>query len=235
MKKKVLALSFVMALLAIAVVGGSLAWFTDTDSAVNTFTVGSVHIYQHEEFDSTKAGKLTPVNGTFDEANYENDNYIRKKVRVENTGKNDAYIQTFVAMPKDLVEKEALGFIYNTDAAAGEWTEMATVADIGDIDYVVYRYRYAEPVKPGDKTPYSLQYMYIASDVNANTYDTNNNGITDTIYLVKGTEEIDTVNINDGLHVYVFSQAVQKEGFSSAAEALDTAFPNEHPWVPVNP
>ena len=39
MKKKVTALCLCVALLAVAVVGASLAYFTDTKSATNTFTV----------------------------------------------------------------------------------------------------------------------------------------------------------------------------------------------------
>ena len=44
MKKKVTALCLCVALLAVAVVGASLAYFTDTKSATNTFTVGNVSI-----------------------------------------------------------------------------------------------------------------------------------------------------------------------------------------------
>lgn len=44
MKKKILALSMCIALAAIAIVGASLAYFTDTKSATNTFTVGNVKI-----------------------------------------------------------------------------------------------------------------------------------------------------------------------------------------------
>ena len=44
MKKKITALSICVALLAVAVVGASLAYFTDTKSATNTFTVGNVKI-----------------------------------------------------------------------------------------------------------------------------------------------------------------------------------------------
>ena len=41
MKKKLTAVALIVALLAVAVIGGSLAYFTDeTDTAVNTFTVG---------------------------------------------------------------------------------------------------------------------------------------------------------------------------------------------------
>ena len=44
MKKKILALSLCVVMLAIAIVGGTLAYFTDTKSAINTFTVGNVKI-----------------------------------------------------------------------------------------------------------------------------------------------------------------------------------------------
>lgn len=44
MKKKIAALVLVIALAATAVIGGTLAYFTDTDEATNTFTVGNVKI-----------------------------------------------------------------------------------------------------------------------------------------------------------------------------------------------
>ena len=44
MKKKLIAIFLCVALVAIAVVGASLAYFTDTDKATNTFTVGNVKI-----------------------------------------------------------------------------------------------------------------------------------------------------------------------------------------------
>ena len=44
MKKKILVLCLVVALAVTAVVGGTLAYFTDKDDATNTFTVGNVKI-----------------------------------------------------------------------------------------------------------------------------------------------------------------------------------------------
>ena len=44
MKKKIISLCLVICLLAIAIVGGTLAYFTDTEEATNTFTMGSVGI-----------------------------------------------------------------------------------------------------------------------------------------------------------------------------------------------
>ena len=44
MKKKITALFLCVALAAIAIVGASLAYFTDTKTAANTFTLGNVKI-----------------------------------------------------------------------------------------------------------------------------------------------------------------------------------------------
>ena len=44
MKKKLTAIALVICLVAVALVGGSLAYFTDNDDATNTFTVGNVSI-----------------------------------------------------------------------------------------------------------------------------------------------------------------------------------------------
>lgn len=48
MKKRILSIALAISLLAIAIVGGTLAYFQDTDSAVNTFTMGNVKIQQNE-------------------------------------------------------------------------------------------------------------------------------------------------------------------------------------------
>lgn len=49
MKKKITAIVLVIAMVAIAVAGGTLAYFTDTDAAQNVMTVGNVAIVQDEQ------------------------------------------------------------------------------------------------------------------------------------------------------------------------------------------
>ena len=44
MKKKLLAIGLAVAVLAVTIVGMSIAYFTDTDDATNTFTVGEVKV-----------------------------------------------------------------------------------------------------------------------------------------------------------------------------------------------
>ena len=58
MKKKILSLCLVLAMAAIAVVGGTMAYFTDKDTETNTFTVGNVEIDLIEsQYHRVNAGK----------------------------------------------------------------------------------------------------------------------------------------------------------------------------------
>ena len=65
MKKKLTAIFLCVALVAIAIVGASLAYFTDTDSAKNTFTVGNVEIQLLEsQYHRVNAGKGNAIGQT---------------------------------------------------------------------------------------------------------------------------------------------------------------------------
>ena len=115
MKKKITAIFLCVVLVAIAVVGASLAYFTDTDNETNTFTVGSVKIDLIEEErdgnggkqDFTQGKKLYPLVGS---AQGEKDelgmptakNYVDKMVTVKNTGSEKAYIRAYFAIPSAL-------------------------------------------------------------------------------------------------------------------------------------
>ena len=60
MKKKIFTLCLAVALTATAVVGGTLAYFTDTDEKTNTFTVGNVDIELTEPDWKEENAKLIP-------------------------------------------------------------------------------------------------------------------------------------------------------------------------------
>lgn len=105
MKKKILVLCLVVALAVTAVVGGTLAYFTDKDAETNTFTVGNVKIdlieqqkgaQGLEDFDNGKV--LVP--GTSDV------NAVSKIVTVKNTGANDAWVWVDLKIPAYLVSSE---------------------------------------------------------------------------------------------------------------------------------
>lgn len=83
MKKKLTAIFLCVALVAIAIVGASLAYFTDKDEATNTFTMGNVKIDLQEVFDQDTA-VLRPGSQTT--------NKIKKEVSIKNIGTENAYV-----------------------------------------------------------------------------------------------------------------------------------------------
>ncbi len=228
MKKKILALSLVIAVLAIAMVGGSLAWFMDTDEATNVFTVGSIDIIQNEDF--VQESQLLPVVG--EDPTVSTDNYIKKMVNVTNDGKNGAYVQTYIAVPAVLDDNGVLKLM-NSESADWEISKVATDVTVSGetIPYNVYRYRYTKELEPEATTPNSLEYVYIDKTIDLNVYDTDNDGVNDTAYFVlaDGTE-ITGFNAAGKLNVYAVTQGVQAKGFADYTAALDSAFAN-HPWA----
>ena len=85
MKKKITAIFLCVALVAIAVVGASLAYFTDTESAENTFTVGNVKIELTEP-------KWDEVGSKDAETVYAGEP-LAKDPTVENIGNNPCFVR----------------------------------------------------------------------------------------------------------------------------------------------
>ena len=109
MNKKIFALMLCIAMLAVAVVGGTLAYFTDEDDATNTFTVGNVDIDLTEpKWEET--GKNEAQDAYPGEA-------LAKDPTVTNIGKNPCFVRVSVT---NLDQFGAAGMItYRTDYAEG--------------------------------------------------------------------------------------------------------------------
>lgn len=116
MKKKLFTMAMAIALIAVSIVGMSLAYFTDKKEATNTFTAGGVKIdlieqqrnEDHSALEAFEQNKvLMPIVGS---AQGEKDdfgqpvaaNYIDKIVTIKNTGKSAAYIRAYFAIPSAL-------------------------------------------------------------------------------------------------------------------------------------
>lgn len=119
MKKKILAIVLCVAMLAIAIVGGTMAYFTDTDADVNVMALGNVRIVQNEtdrngnayvdgqkllpcvkgEGYLSKDGTMTDTDGKTTLAIWDKsiNNEIDKFVSVTNGGTEDAYVRTILA------------------------------------------------------------------------------------------------------------------------------------------
>ena len=92
MKKKITAIFLCVALVAIAVVGASLAYFTDTKSATNTFTMGDVKI----KLDETNVNDPEGDRVTSNAYDVYPGAVVAKDPIVHNVGKNAAYIRATV-------------------------------------------------------------------------------------------------------------------------------------------
>ncbi|MGN8678476.1 SipW-dependent-type signal peptide-containing protein [Oscillospiraceae bacterium HCP3S3_F4] len=148
MKKKLTAIFLCVALVAIAVVGASLAYFTDTKTATNTFTVGNVKIDLIEQQKGANGledfvPNKTLLPGTSDK------NAVSKIVTVKNTGENDAWVWVDLKIPAYLVSNEyptnesknALHWnsygCFNVEYNSGNYWGLATSDGIVDADHKV--------------------------------------------------------------------------------------------------
>ena len=115
MKKKITALCLCVALLAIAVVGVSLAYLTDTDKAVNTFTVGNIDVVLSETCKVTDSNNkeiegavTTDKNGVTSFTGLVPSYQITKTPVITNEkDSNEAYVRVAVVMNnKDIINQK---------------------------------------------------------------------------------------------------------------------------------
>jgi predicted ribosomally synthesized peptide with SipW-like signal peptide len=140
MKKKILIVSLVVAVLAVAVIGGTLAWFTDTEGATNTFTVGDVEIALREpawngidfgtEWDDLTWDEVTNQElGVVKAHNFVPSRVIPKDPTVKVEGTNPCYIRVKVTIPDvsydtaDLAKLDSMFTTVNTSWFDTDWAQ----------------------------------------------------------------------------------------------------------------
>ncbi len=247
MKKKITALCLCVALLAIAVVGASLAYFTDTEEATNTFTAGGVKIDLIEQqvnedgtaLEGFKQNQvLMPIVGS---AQGEKDdfgqpvaeNYIDKIVTIKNTGKSDAYIRAYFAIPSALDDgyetfnagANILHFNFgnengvSTEGVEWQWTHDSKwnyfETTIDGVAYNVYFADYHQALPAGKTTEQFISGVYLDSHVDM---DAQGN------YIDTRFPNADLSILKGTVNCPVFAVAVQAEGFDNAADAITAAF-----------
>ena len=257
MKKKITAIFLCVALLATAIVGASLAYFTDTDNETNTFTVGNVKIDLIEEERDGNGGtqaftqhkKLYPIVGS---AQGEKDalgmptakNYVDKMVTIENTGSEKAYIRAYFAIPSALDDgyetfnagMNVLHFNFGNKVVDG------TVTSTEGTEWIWThgnKWNYYETVIGSIKYNVYFADYYQAVDAGATTEQ-----LVQGVYLDKTFDIKDgkcyafgeEVTLDDGwdwdnVSCPVFAVACQAEGFDDATDAITAAFgANYNPW-----
>lgn len=249
-KKKILVLAVSVALVAILAIGGSLAYFTDTDEATNTFTVGNVDITLIEQ-QGTEDGSalenyqdghiLMPIVGSAQGEKYPNgqpkaENYIDKIVTIKNTGASDAYVRAYFAIPSALDDgyetfnagANILHFNFgNKDGVSTEgdqwkWTHGSKWNYFETtIDGVAYNVYYADYYQPLPKNATTEQFI-------SGVYLDKSFDMKDGKYYAFGKEVNLTGLINsDGkltVSCPVKAVAVQAAGFASVDAAVTEAF-----------
>ena len=247
MKKKILVLCLVVALAVTAVVGGTLAYFTDTDAKANTFTTGKVDITLNETF--TQESKLLPGKD------------IAKIVNVTNN-EEDAYVRLHIAFPADTIyygENDGVQEYNNlvhfnqkyASLVAGEWNWTPTSAGvggnypgypgngtnyntytttIGGVEYRVFVVTYMTKLTEGATTKTDAMFnVYL--DKYADTTD----GET---YTAPANVDYRTAAMSSNLNNYkilIVAEGCQAEGFNDPYTALNTSFgvpsSTNNPWA----
>ena len=230
MKKKIVSLALAVCLLAVAIVGGTLAYFTDYETDKNVMTMGNIDIVQVEQMrgengalvDFTDGQILLPMGGdpawaadqvTINGGSFKvfaSENVIDKFVTVENNGNSAAYIRTIVALEAGKTWDEAKNLWYNNIAVTDNSDGQQIVCEDNDlfveIDgtyYIIVVYTYTDALVAGDVSEASLT----------------------GVGLYKDTTKEDMANFGGDYEVLVITQAVQAADMGDdAGAALDTAF-----------
>lgn len=121
-KKKVISLAAVGIIGAIALSGASIAYFSDTKTATNTFTVGNVKIDLVEQQTVKGAdGKVTGLeafvqNKVLKPGTSKDGNAVSKIVTIENTGENAAWVWVDLKVPAYLVSSDFKAEPHNNES-----------------------------------------------------------------------------------------------------------------------
>ena len=257
-KRKILALASAVCMVAILAIGGTLAYFTSTDEETNTFTVGGVKIDLIEQ-QVNEAGTaledfkqnqvLMPIVGS---AQGEKDkfgqpvaeNYIDKIVTIKNTGKSDAYVRAYFAIPSalddgyddfnaganvlhfNLGNKDKVttyGVQWNWKNDNNKWNYYETTID--GVKYNVYFADYYQPLKAGETTEQFISGVYLDDSFDVKVTGTGDSK-TETYYAFGEAINLSGLIKEGELKVScpVKAVAVQAAGFGSVDAAVTEAF-----------
>lgn len=156
MKKKITAIFLCVALVAIAIVGASLAYFTDSKSAENTFTMGDVKIVLDETDVKNPTGDRTTVGNEY---NVYPGAVVTKDPIVHNIGKNAAWIRAKVEVKGWVTNREKYpnyvagelkdSLKYLIDGLGEGWSLVSATAANEDVTFVLM---YADKLAAGADT-----------------------------------------------------------------------------------
>lgn len=275
--KRILAMVLSVAIIASLAIGGTVAYFTDSDAATNVFTVGNVKIKlleqqrdgnSLEDFEQNKNlmpivpdlnddGEVVTKRDTLGMNTAQN--YQDKIVRVENTGKSEAWVRIFVAVPAALenevdskvalhwdtgdrfVEKSTDTNTFSAEFGSADFVSKQTFANV---EYNIYCFTRKTPLQPEQTTAAALVGFYLDKNVDYDGVDQyyyiGSKENKDNRITVKGVGKKDEsgeyyapFDVSKGVLIPVCAEAVQAAGFATPAEAFKSAIEgNISPYDP---
>ena len=237
MKKKILAIVLCIAMLAIAIAGGTMAYFTDEAEQTNTFTAGKVDIILYEHIvekdtdpDSTTFGDLI---ATADLTQKDQPYHLYPAmtvtkdptIRVEK-GSEDAYVAAIATVTGDihsLIGVEGYDNIDITKLVSGGLVSQASTQVTGwnglsmvyeTADCVIY-----QDASAAASNTWTM-YIFMKTPMVAESTTT----LFDTMTIPKTWDNAEMAKIN-GMSITVNAYATQTNGFADCYTAMTTAFP----------
>lgn len=232
--KKIRMITVATAMAAALAAGGIMAYFTDGDTATNTFTVGKVSIdLQEPNWDPDNATDLTPEEET------------KKDPQIKNDGVNDAYVFLKVTVPyanvvtasDDGTKKAAADTeLWHYDVKDG-WTELTAYLNKDTTNKTVtHLYAWTgdtaqamKAVKAGETTGSLFDWVQVANIVEDQQIETTTQNIKVDAYGIQ------TDNINDGKDALDGNNADGKTAPAAVWDVLNKQAPTTDVTVPENP
>lgn len=221
--KKIVAIALALVMLVGGVIAGTMAWFTDDESANDVVVVGSVGISL--EYSMQDNVQLMPSTA-------EKTNDVDQILKVTNTGKaadNDssAYVRVQVYVPASYASylhfkqtNDDWTKINSDDAKTAAKGTNANVT-IGGIEYVNYTLYYTKGTLAVETTTTdAFTAIYLDQYVDCNTVNVAEEGEPEDLKIQYFYDTTPLTDLNNGdAEIYVVAEAIQDSGFDNANDA----------------
>lgn len=198
MKKKIVSLCLCVALLAVAVIGGTLAYFTDTQDVTNTFSFSKNVTITLDETDITKDDGSRTETGNDYEDIYPGQTVVKDPIVHVDADSANCFVRAFVTINN----KAALDDIF---APGGIALDQILTGKGSNWEYIGYEVS-------GDARVYELRYTQEL------TAGADTEAIFQNVVFPATLTEEQIATIKD-LSIVVNAQAVQSAGFDSHTAA----------------
>ena len=222
MKKKILSIALVVAMVAV-IAAGSLAYFTDTDKADNVFTVGKVDITLNEK--NADGTPFTPNQKLYPGTKTQNN--IPKIVTVTNNqGSEDAYMWAEIWIPSALDDGDdhsptapGLGNSLHFNYARNVVETKATYLGSKEINGVMYN-----------------GYVHFVKNDTAKAAGETTGALLDQVYMDKGVVQGENgyllidgkTDYTGSWDIVVYGVGIQAKGFDSITDAITAYYNNNN-------